>query len=217
MRANLDHLVIAAATLEDGVAHVRDFLGVDIPPGGFHEKMGTRNHVMPLGDEVFLEVIAIDPELAAPARPRWFGLDDPHVLASLARGPALLTWVINTPDIAAFMAQASIGFGTPEPVSRGNLNWLFGVPDDGHLPAGGMVPSVIQWQASPHPATLMPDRGCRLHALEIHHPRAGWLRDVLASAGADHLARICPLPANAAPFLLARIKTPGGMKELRSW
>ena len=217
MKTRLDHLVIAAATLDEGVAHVRDILGVDIPPGGFHRKMGTRNHVMRLGGEVFLEVIAIDPELAAPARPRWFGLDDPHVLASLARHPALLTWVVNTPDIKGFMKHAPISFGTPEPVSRGSLNWLFGVPDDGHLPAGGMLPSVIEWQCSPHPATLMQDRGCRLHSFEIHHPRAGWLRDILTRAGAAHLVDIHPLPANAAPFLLARIETPDGLKELRSW
>jgi hypothetical protein len=217
MRANLDHLVIAAATLEDGVAYVRDLLGVDIPPGGFHAKMGTRNHVMQLGGEVFLEVLAVDPELAAPTRPRWFGLDDPHVLASLARRPALLTWVVNTPDIHAFMKQTQIGFGTPEPVSRGDLNWLFGVPDDGHLPAGGMLPSVIQWQCSPHPATRMWDRGCRLRSFEIHHPRAAWLGDALTGAGADHLVEIRPLPANAAPYLLARIETPDGSRELRSW
>jgi len=50
----LDHLVIASETLEEGVAHVRDKLGVEIPFGGKHPLMGTHNHLMQFGSEAFL-------------------------------------------------------------------------------------------------------------------------------------------------------------------
>src|SRR4051794_31253133 len=44
----IDHLTVAALTLEQGVAHVQHALGVVIPPGGAHPLMGTHNHVMQL-------------------------------------------------------------------------------------------------------------------------------------------------------------------------
>src|SRR6185312_3978330 len=87
----LDHLTVAALSLDEGVAHVRRALGVEIPPGGAHPIMGTHNHLMQLGNSVFLEVIAPDPGVT-PQRPRWFGLDDPDMHRRLACSPRLLTW-----------------------------------------------------------------------------------------------------------------------------
>ena len=49
-RASLDHLTVAALTLEEGVAHVQRALGVVMPRGGSHPLMGTHNHLMQLGD-----------------------------------------------------------------------------------------------------------------------------------------------------------------------
>src|SRR5204862_2458991 len=89
----LDHLAIAAHTLEQGLAHVRDALGVDMPYGGKHPRMGTHNHLLRLGERVYVEVIAIDPSAPAPSRPRWFQLDDPALQAELRVAPQLVTWV----------------------------------------------------------------------------------------------------------------------------
>ena len=54
--ANLDHLVVAATDLKTGVDYVKQTLGVDIPYGGEHQQMGTHNHLMRLGHQIFLEV-----------------------------------------------------------------------------------------------------------------------------------------------------------------
>ena len=48
MRCELDHIVIGAATLADGVRFIRETLGVEIPPGGRHPLMSTHNHLMQL-------------------------------------------------------------------------------------------------------------------------------------------------------------------------
>jgi hypothetical protein len=216
MHTRIDHLVIGAADLAQGVAFVREELGVDIPFGGAHEKMATHNHLLSLGGDVFLEVIAIDPQTPIPQRPRWFGLDDPYVRGQIQEKPALLTWVVNTHDIQKLLQAGDFLFGKADLLRRGDLSWYFGLPEDGRLLAGGMLPYVIQWRTASHPARRMADRGCRLGALAIHHPHVAWLQSALESIGAVDLVTIHPLPANETPYLLATIETPSARVELRT-
>ena len=86
MTTNLDHLVVGAASLEQGVTYIQEQLGVAIPKGGEHPLMGTHNHLMQLGNDVFLEVIAVNPDAPTPDRPRWYGLDDPFVRGRARQG-----------------------------------------------------------------------------------------------------------------------------------
>jgi len=101
IRATFDHLVVAAATLEQGEDHLESLLGVRPQRGGKHVAMGTHNSLLKLGERSFLEVIAIDPDGAAPARPRWFALDTDALQASLREAPRLIHWVARTDDIDA--------------------------------------------------------------------------------------------------------------------
>jgi hypothetical protein len=216
MPTQLDHLVIAARDLEQGVAYLEQQLGITIPPGGEHPRMGTHNRLMRLGDSMFLEVIAVSPTLPPPEQPRWFGLDDPLVRASINLQPTLLTWVVNCDDIENLLQQAALPFGRLEEVSRGELNWYFGIPEDGRLLAGGMLPYLMQWQVESHPAQKMAELGCRLHRLHIHHPYPLWLISILESIDAGDLVQIHPLFTNHVPFLAAEIDTPAGRRVLRS-
>lgn len=216
MQTNIDHLVIGAATLSQGVQYVADKLGVDIPYGGEHSKMGTHNHLMQLGNRIFLEVIAINPDAEPPNRPRWYGLDDPFTHWKINQQPSLLGWVVNTMNIEALMSHASFSLGKAELINRGALSWYFGLPDDGRLLAGGMLPYAIEWQASIHPSTNMADLGCHLSCLEIYHPYPWWLESRLASIDAENLVKLLPLPKNHAPYMVAYINTPVGMMSLSS-
>ena len=114
MNSRIDHFVIGAPSLAQGVAYVERTLGVQIPPGGAHTRMGTHNHLMKLGDQVFLEVIASDPQLSEPDGPRWYGLDDPFVRTRIAAEPCLLTWVVNCDDIHSLLAGQSFDYGRIE-------------------------------------------------------------------------------------------------------
>jgi hypothetical protein len=212
----IDHIVIAADTLEQGAEYVHKTLGIDIPFGGVHPKMGTHNLLMQLGNALFLEVIAINPDATAPSRPRWFGLDDAFVRRSLKDEPTLLTWVANTDNIKSLMQNARFSLGQPELISRGELSWYFGLPGDGRLLAGGMLPYIIEWQTRPHPAAGMADTGCKLRQLTIYHPNAAWIRSMLESIGISGQVKVKSLIGDATPYLLALIETPGGLKELRS-
>src|ERR1700730_10312630 len=103
-RATLDHLVVAAESLEQGEDHLESVLGVRPRRGGKHAAMGTHNSVLRLGDggdRSYLELIAIDPDGIKPDRPRWFDLDRPSMRASLAHGPRLIHWVGRCADIEA--------------------------------------------------------------------------------------------------------------------
>jgi hypothetical protein len=172
MMLALDHLVVAAATLPEGLAHVERLPGVKMSPSGQHVFISTHDAVLRSGNECYLEVIAIDPSLPAPPRPRWFGLDDPALQASLARSPRLIHWVARTDDIVTAQALVPDILGPVVSASRGTLNWKITIPDSGALPAGGAFPTLIEWPNGDHIAGKMVDRGCSLVELTVSHPDA---------------------------------------------
>jgi len=210
----LDHITVAAHTLEQGLAHIQAILGIEIPYGGTHPRMGTHNHLLRLGDTLFLEVIAVDPSASAPPRPRWFQLDDPALQAELRIAPQLLTWVVRTTHIAETFLACSRPLGAIEPMKRGDLRWLITVPNDGTLVDHGMIPSVIQWPEGAHPASRMRDLGYTLEQLEAAHPDPASYRRDLASIGADRHLEIRAIAPGSRPHLLAHIRTPHGVRIL---
>jgi hypothetical protein len=161
----VDHLVVAARTLDEGARWVEERLGVAPVPGGKHALMGTHNRLLKLGPRVYLEVIAIDPEAPRPGRARWFGLDSPEMAERLEQGPALIHWVERSADIEADLAQVPDDIEVLS-ASRGAYRWRIGIPADGHLPCAGRVATLIQWEGDAHPADALPESGCRLFALE---------------------------------------------------
>lgn len=184
----LDHIVLAADTLAEGVAYLREKTGCDPSPGGKHPAMGTHNAVLRLGDKIYLEAIAIDPEAPAPQRPRWMGLDDPVMRESLRRGPRLVCWMATSEDIEAASARFGTLVGAVWNGERGSLRWQLTVREDGALPAGGAVPSLIRWPEGVHPANSMPDLGFHFRSLTVRHRAKSWLDATLAALGAGGLA-----------------------------
>lgn len=216
MNSAIDHLVIGASNLERGVEYVKDLLEVDIPYGGAHMSLGTHNHLMQLGNNTFLEVIAINEKIKPPRMPRWYGLDDPFVRRQIAEKPTLLTWVVNTKNIETLIKKAVFSLGKSELVRRGELSWNFGLPEDGRLLAGGLLPYAIEWHSENHPSLNMADLNCQLLRLEIYHPYTQWLKHALVSIDALDLVDIIELPDSVAPYLVAHISTPSGPRKLSS-
>ena len=127
----------------------------------------------------------------------------------LREGPRLITWVIRTADIVAAVEAAAIPLGTITRVSRGALSWRLTVPDDGHMPGGGTIPHVIEWDDGLRPWEQMADLGCSLAALTLADPDGDWLNDVLRSLGAEALPFVKALEGGP-PRLSAKIVTPSG-------
>jgi hypothetical protein len=204
MMLELDHLAVAAETLEEGRAHVEAALGVALQAGGQHARFGTHNLLLGLEDGLYLEVIAVDPAAPAPAVPRWFDLD------GFVGAPRLGTWICRCDDLEAALAHAPDGAGAPVDLARGDLRWRMAVARDGRMPFGGAFPSLIQWQGA-HPAARLTPSGCRLRRLVIAHPAADDLRRALSGMIDDTRLAI---EAGSITALRAEIDTPHGMRPL---
>ena len=214
-RARIDHLVVAARTLDEGVAWCESTLGVTPGPGGAHPLFGTHNRLLKLdGSGAYLEVIAIDAK-ATPTRPahlrRWFDLDDPAMHTRLAQhGPQLVHWVASVPHIGnAVAALQAIGIPRGPVVSasrqtpEGLLQWHISVRDDGQRLFNGALPTLIQWVGT-HPAEHMPDSGVSLRQLRLRHAGAAGLRAALQALGLDDGPSVSDGPAG----LTAELDTP---------
>lgn len=179
----LDHLVVAAADLETGRRYVEECLGVETAPGGRHEAIGTHNRLLRLGEDQYLEVIAIDPEGAQPDFHRWFGLDDPAMRERLAAAPALITWVARTSGMDRIAAHPPYQDATVGDMSRGDLRWRMTFSRGGQLLQEGALPLLIQWQTETMPPSRLPDAGCSLERFVIQSPHAPEIERTLKNLG----------------------------------
>jgi len=212
-RACVDHLVVATAELDAGAAWLASRLGTALAAGGRHAAMGTHNRLLRLGPSLYLELIAVDPAAPPPARPRWFGLDDPAWRARIAERPRLIHWVARCDDVPAAASLAAAP-GDILDLARGDFRWRINVPADGHLPEGGLLPSLIEWKTPVHPADRLPDAGCTLMKLEGFHPAPERLRAALAALGLETALALFPGEAGEPAALLAFLKCPAGLIEL---
>jgi hypothetical protein len=183
--AQVDHLVIAARSLEQGVAWCEASFGITPGPGGSHRLMGTHNRLFAIGSprypQAYLEIISVDPAAPAPGRPRWFDLDDPALQRALSEQPRLVHFVARrSPAAHALAAARALGIDPGDLVAAeretpdGMLRWQITIPPDGRLRFGGAFPTLIEWSMA-HPADSMGVSGVALSSLATHHPRAAQL------------------------------------------
>jgi len=209
--ATLDHLVVAATTLADGIDYIAEITGVVAQPGGRHVAMGTHNALVRLAEQVYLEIIAIDPAGTKPSRPRWFDLDNITLQADLTERPRLIHWVARTTDIERAVMQCPVPLGVVQPMARGDYRWRITIPDDGSLPGKGVVPTLIQWDVPLHPASTLPKSNVSIAGLAAAHPDPAEIRGALAVLGLDG---ILPTTYDREPRLAAMLRTPRGIVTL---
>ncbi len=179
MTLALDHLVIAARTLDEGVDWCAATLGLRPDGGGRHAFMGTHNRVFAIGSAAFprayAEIIAIDPDAPAPTgHARWFDLDDAALQRTLADdGPRLVHWVARSDAIVAVrdtLRAEGIDCGELRDAERmtphGLLRWQISVRADGRRLLGGAAPALIAW-GDVHPTDAMPASGVVLQAVAV--------------------------------------------------
>ena len=232
MKTQIDHLVVMAASLDQGVQWCEDTLGITPGPGGEHEKYGTHNRLFKIATPQFplayFEIIAINPQAVIPKRaqvPRWFDMDDASLQKAVAQGPRLVHFVSSTEDVkAARHVLRTQGIERGQVVhasrksSKGTLNWQITVREDGERLFNGCLPTLIQWgkpeATDPlrlHPRNSLPRSGVTLQSLTVSHPSGAKLQAAFEAIGLADIA-IETGPAN----LVASLQTPKGLVQLES-
>jgi glyoxalase-like protein len=204
----VDHLIWGCRDLEREIERVAEWTGVRPASGGRHPGEGTRNAIVALGPEMYLELLGPDPEQPPLPRPRWLGLDT-------LVAPRLVTWAARSKDLER-RAAAARACGVPigevragrRELSDGQvLSWRLTYPEP--LAAEGLVPFLIDWGDSPHPAASAP-KGIRLVDLHGEHPDPATITELLGRLGFELRVAAGPTPA-----LVASLETPRGRVELR--
>lgn len=225
MNTAMDHLVVIADSLAQGVAWCEQTLGVTPGPGGQHALMGTHNRLLridgPDWPRAYLEIIAIEPgarPLREPPLRRWFDMDDAGLKGSVrSHGPRLLHWVARTDKLGkALLAAQQAGWERGEALQasrmtpQGLLAWQISVRPDGQRLLEGVLPTLIEWGAV-HPADAMPASGVRLRQLQLQHPEHTRLQVWADTIGLGQVQW-----QSGAPALLATLDTPRGRVQLSS-
>ena len=207
--AKVDHLVYATPDLALGIDTLERLLGVRATPGGQHPGLGTRNALIALGPSTYLEIIGPDPDQPKLATPRRFGIDE-------LTSPRLTTWVAKGTDLDRLVTRARRGGVMLGDVTAGSRKRPDGVVLDWHYTdpsvvlADRLIPYVIDWGTSPHPATTAAP-GVRLIALRAEHPDPERVQKMFAQLGFD-----LPVRRGAKPALIATLEGPKGRVELNS-
>jgi hypothetical protein len=232
MKSQIDHLVVAAHNLQQGVEWCEATLGITPAAGGEHEKYGTHNRLFKIATPAFpvayFEIIAINLDAVIEKKPppvRWFDLDNKQLQAELAKSPRLIHFVANTgsiQDARHAWKDQGIDRGPIIHASRktpkGLLQWQITVRPDGDRLFNGTLPTLIQWgkpeAADPmqlHPRNHLPRSSVSLKSLSVSHPSASKIK---AAYDAIMLGNIDVMegPAN----IVATLQTPKGLLTLES-
>jgi Glyoxalase-like domain len=170
----IDHLVYATTDLEKTVAEIADRLGVVPTPGGAHIGLGTRNELIGLGGDTYLELVGPDRDQPDPPNGRPFGIDTlvrPRLVAWCARPRRSLDQVARAAsrtgwDVGPIAAMSRL---RPDGVE---LSWQLTMPMIS--PAGvAPLPFLIDWGSSPHPTTSLNHEIALVHLrIECRDPEA---------------------------------------------
>ncbi|TCO28146.1 glyoxalase-like protein [Kribbella steppae] len=205
MEAMLDHLVFATRDLAGAVERFAAATGVEPAEGGRHEGRGTRNYLVGLGASSYLEIIGPDVERPG-SQPAPFGIDE-------LEGDRLVTWAVRPDNIeaaAAVAKEAGADLGPILPMSRTTptgevLSWRLAAKHP--APYDGIVPFLIDWGTSRHPA------GSGLPSVELLEFGATHPRPDEVSAVLEALEVALPV-VSGAPGLKATVGGPGGTYSL---
>jgi len=173
----LDHLMWGAASLEQGIEVAEQLFGVCAAPGGAHAGLGTCNALLSLGEAIYLEIIAPDPEQQVESVfvTRLMSLPQPGLVTFAVGGNAL--------DTAQQRAhQAGLETVGPQATQRRTptgdlLAWelLYFTGHD----YGGLMPFAIDWLNTPSPALSAPAAG-RFESIQVRSPHAAELAELFS-------------------------------------
>ncbi len=218
LAVNLDHLVFACADLSEGIDRMTRRLGMEPVVGGRHPAWGTRNALLGLDREGYVEVVGPDLSLPEPPEGRGLGVEG-------AGSGRLATWAVRVAsiaDVVARSAERGIDLGAVMPGARATLDghvleWVLSDPAADRI--GGLVPFVIDWGVSRHPSVSLAAAGRVVGSvvtLRLRHPEPEQVRRALELMAVPEHPGSTPVEiAAGASSLEAILSTPRGEVVLR--
>lgn len=161
---HVDHLIFAAGPdgLTAETSRLADELGTTFKNGGVHPRFGTQNHIIPLADSRYIEVVEVLDHPAADKAA--FGQ---AVRSRSEMGGGWLGWAISVDDLAPLeqrLERSAVPGSRHFPDGR-RLEWIqIGVRG---LMADPQLPYFLQWKSdeSVLPSALHGD--CRVTEIQI--------------------------------------------------
>lgn len=210
--ASLDHLMFACADVDKAADWIEKTFGVRPVNGGKHVGRGTRNALVALGGNIYLELIGPDMEQEKPSQVDARG--QPYTPGRLVH------WCAKSPNLKEHQAFSKgmkdwpLGdvFAMKRETPEGALlEWSLSVPSN--LPMGGCLPFLIDWEKvipnGLHPATTSP-KGLELMELRLEHPDDAEVNKALSGIGVLGGDSKVKVVKGNSPGIAAVIKGPKG-------
>ena len=245
IKSQIDHIVVVAQTLEQGVEWCEATLGITPNEGGEHKQFGTHNCLFKIATPqyplAYFEIIAIKPDATNSIAPqaintpatgqkrinsaRWFDMDDAALQKAVAAEPRLVHFVAQTADIQAAKSALKlqgIDRGTAVEASRhtrkGRLEWKITVRDDGQRLFNGTLPSLIQWgkNADAEPLRLHPRNTLPRSGVSLQSVAVTSLSSDKLQAAYTAIGLSGVTVSEGDPNLTVTLRTPKGVVTLQS-
>jgi hypothetical protein len=210
----LDHIVFAAGPggLAGTADRLSELLGEQFQDGGVHPRFGTRNRILPMTDNTYLELVEVLDHPASDKAP--FGQ---AVRARSELGGGWLGWVVAVDDIApleARLGRRAVNGNRHRPDGQELLWKQLGVKG---LQADPQLPFFVEWESDPddHPSVGGTGR-VSLESLEIAGDPArvsDWLGQPVERPLED--VKVDWVAPNGTPGLVAvTFQTPRGLVRI---
>ncbi len=181
MNSRIDHIVIGTANLISGTKILETKLGFKFSNGGEHKIMGTHNKLLKLQSNIYLEIIANNPNVNKPSRQRWFSLDESRIKEKIKKSPRLLCWALEVENIEDTVKNCGYDPGEILQLSRDELTWKVTVPPNGKLVENGVLPVLIEWPSNQHPSKKLNNSKVSINKISLFHPKPYKIKNIISN------------------------------------
>jgi len=203
-KRHIDHIVYAVQNLEEACDYLESTLEVKPIFGGYHKTKGTKNALLNLGDNCYLEILAVDKANDSITGSRWMGVD-------LIKETRITRWAINSNSLVDDQQKlreynenmGEIFGGSRETPNGGLLQWEMILPLA--LPTIELAPFMVNWsQSSIHPTEALANE-CSLIGIDFYQTKAESTEKLFTDLGIN-----TQIHQSTESKIVIQIKTPSG-------
>jgi len=203
----IDHIAYAVPDLGKASLLLAELLGCEVIIGGRHLNNGTHNALVNLGNDIYLELLAIDLDNKDIKAPKWMGVD-------LISKPRVTRWAIKSQemhsDLSAlnkYNSELGQSFeGSRKKQDGSLLKWQMALPAP--APEIEIAPFAVNWKDSIHPTASLPNE-CELLDIELTHPSPELFNTLFDDMNLDQKVSLGPKTQ-----IKLKISSPNGIVEL---